>query len=170
MKLNMHFLTDVLAGLCFATALWNQKFKCSLFAKVYGFSLVAFLMAMPFLHADGLNLFLYPFGLLDRLLGMSPSATIFAKEIAENNKVTVKGPKGTLERVLPKEMEIKMEQAEKIADAAAEKFTGDLKALVASATEEEFKEFIESESDFVHFSPPQTKPDMSLTKFCTAET
>ena len=33
-------------------------------------------------------------------------------EIAENNKVTVKGPKGTLERVLPKEMEIKVEGAE----------------------------------------------------------
>lgn len=33
-------------------------------------------------------------------------------EIAENNKVTVKGPKGTLERVLPSEMEIKMEGAE----------------------------------------------------------
>ncbi len=30
-------------------------------------------------------------------------------EIAENNKVTVKGPKGTLERVLPAEMEIKQE-------------------------------------------------------------
>ena len=31
-------------------------------------------------------------------------------DIAENNKVTVKGPKGTLERVLPKEMEIKLEE------------------------------------------------------------
>ena len=31
---------------------------------------------------------------------------------AENNKVTVKGPKGTLERVLPSEMEIKAEGAE----------------------------------------------------------
>ena len=30
-------------------------------------------------------------------------------EVAENNKVTVKGPKGTLERVLPAEMEIKIE-------------------------------------------------------------
>ncbi|NNJ29654.1 50S ribosomal protein L6 [Lacrimispora defluvii] len=30
-------------------------------------------------------------------------------EIAENNKVTVKGPKGTLERVLPTEMTIKEE-------------------------------------------------------------
>ena len=33
-------------------------------------------------------------------------------EVAENNKVTVKGPKGTLERVLPAEMEIKVEGAE----------------------------------------------------------
>ena len=33
-------------------------------------------------------------------------------EITENNKVTVKGPKGTLERVLPSEMDIKMEGSE----------------------------------------------------------
>ena len=33
-------------------------------------------------------------------------------DIAENNKVTVKGPKGTLERVLPAEMEIKSENGE----------------------------------------------------------
>ncbi len=33
-------------------------------------------------------------------------------EVAENNKVTVKGPKGTLERVLPAEMEIKVEGVE----------------------------------------------------------
>ena len=33
-------------------------------------------------------------------------------DIAENNKVTVKGPKGTLERVLPKEMIIKLENGE----------------------------------------------------------
>ncbi len=33
-------------------------------------------------------------------------------EIAENNKVTVKGPKGTLERVLPSEMEIKLEDGQ----------------------------------------------------------
>ena len=35
-------------------------------------------------------------------------------EVAENNKVTVKGPKGTLERVLPSEMEIKVEGSEVI--------------------------------------------------------
>ncbi|MBE5934604.1 MAG: 50S ribosomal protein L6 [Lachnospiraceae bacterium] len=34
--------------------------------------------------------------------------------IAENNKVTVKGPKGTLERVLPAEMDIKLEGSEVI--------------------------------------------------------
>ena len=33
-------------------------------------------------------------------------------DIAENNKVTVKGPKGTLERVLPAEMGIKIEGSE----------------------------------------------------------
>lgn len=33
-------------------------------------------------------------------------------DIAENNKVTVKGPKGTLERVLPSEMTIKLENNE----------------------------------------------------------
>ena len=32
--------------------------------------------------------------------------------VAENNKVTVKGPKGELERVLPAEMDIKVEGAE----------------------------------------------------------
>ena len=30
-------------------------------------------------------------------------------EVAENNKVTVKGPKGTLERVMVPDMEIKVE-------------------------------------------------------------
>jgi large subunit ribosomal protein L6 len=33
-------------------------------------------------------------------------------DVAENNKVTVKGPKGTLERVLPAEMDIKIEGSE----------------------------------------------------------
>ena len=35
-------------------------------------------------------------------------------DIAENNHVTVKGPKGTLERTLPSEMEIKLEGSEVI--------------------------------------------------------
>lgn len=42
------------------------------------------MFGMPFLHSDGLLLAAYPFELLNRLVGLSPSATIFAKEIAEN--------------------------------------------------------------------------------------
>ena len=60
------------------------------------------LFSMPFLHRDGLNLFLYPFGLLDRLLGLSPSAAVFASEIAENRSpvtLLVAG-ENTLESVL----------------------------------------------------------------------
>ncbi len=37
-------------------------------------------------------------------------------DIAENNHVTVKGPKGTLERTLPSEMTIRMEGAEVIVE------------------------------------------------------
>ncbi|ADL27131.1 putative membrane protein [Fibrobacter succinogenes subsp. succinogenes S85] len=46
--------------------------------------LVILLFATPFLHHDGFNLIPYPFELFDRLLGLSPSATVFASEIAEN--------------------------------------------------------------------------------------
>lgn len=42
------------------------------------------LFAMPFLHREGSLLVAYPFELLNRLLGLSPSAAIFASEIAEN--------------------------------------------------------------------------------------
>lgn len=81
---GLYILGPILACLCLAVSLWKCKFKCSIFAKVYGLVFVVLLYAMPFLHADGLSLFLYPFGLLDRLLGMSSSAAVFAKEIAEN--------------------------------------------------------------------------------------
>ncbi len=42
------------------------------------------MLFVPFLHRDGLELFFYPFGLLDRLLGLSQSAVIFSRGIAEN--------------------------------------------------------------------------------------
>ena len=42
------------------------------------------MFAMPLLHGEGLRLFLYPLGLLDRLLGITPSAAVFASSIAEN--------------------------------------------------------------------------------------
>jgi len=46
--------------------------------------LVAILFLMPLLHREGLALLLYPFGLLDRLVGVTSAATIFSHEIAEN--------------------------------------------------------------------------------------
>ena len=46
-------------------------------------------------------------------IGKMPIAVLagVTVDIAENNKVTVKGPKGTLERILPAEMEIKLDGA-----------------------------------------------------------
>lgn len=51
---------------------------------VYKVIFVVAMFLMPFLHGEGLSLFFYPFGLADRLLGLSSSASVFASEIAEN--------------------------------------------------------------------------------------
>ena len=61
----------------FGLRISRKSFLCQI-------AFVVLLFAMPFFHREGLNLFLYPFGLLDRLLGLSPSAAVFASEIAEN--------------------------------------------------------------------------------------
>lgn len=58
--------------------------KMPLKTRLMQLGFVLLLFAEPFLHREGLRLFLYPFGLLDRLLGMSQSAAVFATEIAEN--------------------------------------------------------------------------------------
>ena len=63
---------------------WRSKIKLPKKSRFFHVGVVLALFAMPFLHSEGLNLFLYPFGLLDRLVGMSPSASVFASEIAEN--------------------------------------------------------------------------------------
>ena len=63
---------------------WWLKIKLPKKVRLFHVGVVLALFAMPFLHSEGLNLFLYPFGLLDRLVGMSPSASVFASEIAEN--------------------------------------------------------------------------------------
>ena len=62
----------------------KQQNEICLKIVVFHLLFVLLLFAMPFMHREGLNFFLYPLGLLDRLLGLSPSASIFAKEIAEN--------------------------------------------------------------------------------------
>ena len=63
---------------------WRLKIKLPKRFWLFHVAVVLALFAMPFLHSEGLNLFLYPFGLLDRLVGLSPSAVAFASEIAEN--------------------------------------------------------------------------------------
>ena len=63
---------------------WRSKIKLPKKSRFFHVGVVLALFAMPFLHSEGLNLFLYPFGLFDRLVGMSPSASVFASEIAEN--------------------------------------------------------------------------------------
>lgn len=85
---GLYILGPIFACIVFVSGhkLWNfrawkklEPSKCML-----PFILVMMLLTMPFFHREGLNLFLYPFGLLDRLLGLSPSAAVFASEIAEN--------------------------------------------------------------------------------------
>ena len=85
---GLYILGPLFALLCLADALCRNRparsKECSKSLVVVPAVFVTMLFAMPFLHGEGLRLFLYPFGLLDRLLGLTPSAAIFASEIAEN--------------------------------------------------------------------------------------
>lgn len=85
---GLYILGPLFALLCLADALYRNRPARLPARKVASVAVpaafVALLFVMPFLHEDGLRLFLYPFGLLDRLLGLTPSAAIFASEIAEN--------------------------------------------------------------------------------------
>ena len=84
---GLYILGPLFALLVLFAKIWNSckgGEKLSPKAVAWRVAFVLTLFAMPFLHREGLNLFLYPFGLLDRLLGLTPSAAIFASEIAEN--------------------------------------------------------------------------------------
>ena len=85
---GLYILGPVFAGLCVANRFaFDERSRRALLWQV---AFVAALFAVPFLHGNGLALFLYPFGLLDRLLGLSESAAVFASGIAENRSpVTV---------------------------------------------------------------------------------
>ena len=61
---------------------WWKKVNRKKYYLHLGF--LTLLLVMPFLHRGGFNLFAYPVELFDRLLGFSPSAAVFAGEIAEN--------------------------------------------------------------------------------------
>ncbi len=84
---GLYILGPIFALIVLALQWWNSRGSGHQMARnllLLRFAFVALLLAMPFFHHEGLNLFLYPFGLLDRLLGLSPSAAVFASEIAEN--------------------------------------------------------------------------------------
>ena len=84
---GLYILGTLFALLCLTAHLLELRMRkekvCSKNMAVR-VAFVLLLFAMPFLHREGLSLFLYPFGLLDRLLGLTPSAAVFASEIAEN--------------------------------------------------------------------------------------
>ena len=102
---GLYILGPLFALLVLVAFIWDSRRageNVSLKSFAWRIAFVLALFAMPFLHCDGLNLFLYPFGLLDRLLGLSPSAAVFASEIAENRSpvtLLVAG-ENTLESVL----------------------------------------------------------------------
>ena len=83
---GLYVLGPIFATLVWGASLLESKKKGRLCAKfaVSQVAFVLFLWIMPFLHREGWALFLYPFGLLDRLLGLTQSAAVFASQIAEN--------------------------------------------------------------------------------------
>ena len=83
---GLYILGPIFATLVLSANLFESKKQGALCKKsvVFQVAFVLILWSMPFLHREGLALFLYPFGLLDRLLGLTPSATAFASQIAEN--------------------------------------------------------------------------------------
>ncbi|MBR2271177.1 MAG: hypothetical protein IJ912_02355, partial [Fibrobacter sp.] len=83
---GLYILGPIFAILVLCVSLLESK-KQGRFSAKYIVPQVVFVLllwAMPFLHREGLALFLYPFGLLDRLLGFTPSAAVFASQISEN--------------------------------------------------------------------------------------
>ena len=80
---GLYILGPLLAVAVFFPQIVNAKVRTARWF-LYPCAFVVLLFLIPFLHGDGLRLFLYPFGLLDRLLGLTPSAAAFASGIAEN--------------------------------------------------------------------------------------
>lgn len=66
----------------------RQRLRCEenpkRIIRIFPLAMVLLLSIMPLLHREGVLLVAYPFELLNRLLGLSPSGAIFASMIAEN--------------------------------------------------------------------------------------
>lgn len=81
---GLYILGPLFVGLCVADFFVQYGERISFKKKCGAILFVFTLFLMPFLHQEGLALFCYPFGLLDRLVGLTPSAAAFASGIAEN--------------------------------------------------------------------------------------
>lgn len=81
---GLFVLGPIFASLCLAAHMLERGTNCKSCWRIPEYVFVLLLWVMPFFFREGLNLFLYPFGLLDRLMGFTPSAAAFASEIAEN--------------------------------------------------------------------------------------
>jgi hypothetical protein len=77
---GLYILGPLLASLYVADR-WKMRTSKMKWGSV---GLVAILFFLPLLHRQGLELLLYPFGLLDRLVGVTSAVAIFSHEIAEN--------------------------------------------------------------------------------------
>lgn len=81
---GLFVLGPIFATVCLAAHLLERGTNCKSYWRIPEYVFVLLLWLMPFFFREGLSLFLYPFGLLDRLMGFTPSAAAFASEIAEN--------------------------------------------------------------------------------------
>ena len=69
---------------CFAIAFVRNRRDVRRIRLAACILFIALLFIEPFFHSEGLGLFLYPFGLFDRLVGITESAEVFSRSIAEN--------------------------------------------------------------------------------------
>lgn len=81
---GLFVLGPIFASVCLAAHLLERGTNYKSYWRIPEYLFVLLLWVMPFFFREGLSLFLYPFGLLDRLMGFTPSAAAFASEIAEN--------------------------------------------------------------------------------------
>lgn len=81
---GLFVLGPIFASLCLVAHLLERVTDRKSYWRIPEYLFVVLLWIMPFFFREGASLFLYPFGLLDRLMGFTPSAAAFASEIAEN--------------------------------------------------------------------------------------
>ena len=86
---GLFILGPILAFVFFLIQLKQKLYSTSSYPSKRFLFVFLLLLFIPLLHQERLLLWLYPFNLFDRLIGLSPSATIFASEIIENRSPIV---------------------------------------------------------------------------------